>query len=931
MSMRGILVASLVVALHAQDAQRPSFRARVELVTADVSVVDADGRPVRDLKPEDFLVRVDGQPRTIVSAQFVDLAPVERAEPGPEPLYSTNEGAAAGRLIVFVVDQANIRTGGGRAVLRAAGRLLDRLTPADRVGLFTVPGSGPRLPFTNDFDRVRQALARVTGQASPVDTGAFVLSVAEAIVIADGDRRVLQEVIARECLNIAGCDTEIEQSALTIADDARERTVASIAAIKAVLEALAEVDGPKTVILVSEGLVVGRSSSSLTELGELAAAARVSVYVLRLSGSAFGADRVGFRTSAGIDSMIEAEGLETLAGLTRGTVFNVVGTGDQIFERVAREISGYYLLAFEPGPDDRDARAHQIRVEVRRSGVSVRARREFKAAPEAVESSTDQQALGRALGAPTARTDLPIRLSTYAFQGEPPSKVRLVVSAEIGGDHIGAADIGVAFALLDSRGRVVESGLQRTTLMPAVAGAPGPLRYQGALSADPGDYTLKVAAIDAEGRIGTVERAVQARLPGAGALRAGDLVVAERARGGAILQPPAVPRLRSRSALTYLELYGEREADLDAASVTVEIAGAAAADAPALVQIAAPFTSARDPGRRVATAEIELGLLPPGRYVARARITGGGDTAGLVTRAFEIDAPAGASAASTPTASSAAASAEAAENPAASPTAVRIDATSMVEPFRRDTLFEPPLVSYFLDELIGALPEPPPAPLAGAIESARSGRLADAASKIGEPRLHPVATFLRGLAALESNQREAAAGLFRSVLQSARGSYAAIVYLAACYAEGGRDDEAAGAWQTSLLGIEDAPIVYALLADAEMRMANGRRALETLREALAVWPDDERFTRRLGVALLLAGRPAEGMAAIDRHLAAHSDDEATLFRAIQAVYQVAAAAGAIESREADLARARRYAEAYARAKGSQQALVRTWMAFLEKK
>ena len=37
----------------------------------DVTVVDAKGMPVRDLRAPEFTVTVDGQPRRVVSAEFI--------------------------------------------------------------------------------------------------------------------------------------------------------------------------------------------------------------------------------------------------------------------------------------------------------------------------------------------------------------------------------------------------------------------------------------------------------------------------------------------------------------------------------------------------------------------------------------------------------------------------------------------------------------------------------------------------------------------------------------------------------------------------------------------------------------------------------------------------------------------------------------------
>jgi hypothetical protein len=86
-----------------------------------VSVVDDQGRPVRGLTVDDFALTVDGLPRQINSADFVS----QTAADGPpiSPFYSTNEGAAGGRLIMIVVDQGNTRQFAGARFIRAATRL----------------------------------------------------------------------------------------------------------------------------------------------------------------------------------------------------------------------------------------------------------------------------------------------------------------------------------------------------------------------------------------------------------------------------------------------------------------------------------------------------------------------------------------------------------------------------------------------------------------------------------------------------------------------------------------------------------------------------------------------------------------------------------------------------------------------------------------
>ena len=921
LALCGVII--VAVPVHAQDLQRPpAFKARVELVTADVTIVDRDGRPVTDLGQEDFTVRVDGAPRAIASVQFVDLSRPGGLAAEPAPLYATNEGASAGRLIAFVIDEGSIRAGGGRSALRSAARMLDALTPADRVALFTIPGPSPRLAFTPDFDRIRAAFGRLNGRAPAIEGNRFTLNLSDALSIANGDRQALQEVMSRECAGVANCETELTSEAQTMADQVRERTAASLNGLSAIFEDLATVEGPKAVVFVSEGLILDRGFGDLSDLASAAATARVTLYALRLGSDTFDVGRSGPIGTR--DAQVLSAGLETLVGLARGASFTVNASGAGVFERVARELTGYYLIAFEPGADDRDGKAHQIRIELRRPGLTVRSRREFRAGEASAAPPSMEDALVKALRSPMPATELPLRLSTYAFAGETADKVRIAISAEIGRDRVSADEAGIAFTLVDASGRNVDSGLHRQTLMPVRAGEPGPLLYLGAISVAPGDYTLKIAAVDGEGRVGTVEGPLHARLTGTDRLRLADLVVADRDTRTATFQLPAVPRISRGELVAFLELYGDGDQDLDAAQVTIELA--ATADGPALVTAPAPFTNQREPGRRAAAATLAVALVPPGRYVARARVSVDGRPAGTATRVFDL-APGPRST------STAAAPAGAAPGAPATPggAIARIDVAAMAEPFRREALLGADTVRLFVDELVSNLKQPLPPGLAPAVEEARSGRMADAASKASEPRLHPVVSFLRGLAMFERGEFDPAANFFRATLQSAPGSYAAMVYLAACYAGGGRDDEAAGAWKTSLVGFDDTPLVYLLLTDAALRISDGPTALNTIKEAGALWPEDDRFIRRAALVLLASRRPADAYAAFDQYLARHPDDEAVLLQAIQSLYQLALAGGSAESAEQDLARVKRYAAEYERLKGPQAALVRTWIEYLEKR
>ena len=98
--------------LLAQSDQAPVFRSGVEVMEVDVTVVDAKGMPVRDLRVPEFTVTIDGQPRRVVSAEFISDSTTPSGEPARprDPYVSNNTDRRPGRLIMLVIDRNNIDT-----------------------------------------------------------------------------------------------------------------------------------------------------------------------------------------------------------------------------------------------------------------------------------------------------------------------------------------------------------------------------------------------------------------------------------------------------------------------------------------------------------------------------------------------------------------------------------------------------------------------------------------------------------------------------------------------------------------------------------------------------------------------------------------------------------------------------------------------------
>lgn len=89
-------------------AQQPAFRAGVELVRLDVTVVADDGTPVPNLTPSDFEVAIAGASRRVVSAQFVSSTAADAMAAAPEPGGFSSNTDPGGRLFLVVVDEMNL-------------------------------------------------------------------------------------------------------------------------------------------------------------------------------------------------------------------------------------------------------------------------------------------------------------------------------------------------------------------------------------------------------------------------------------------------------------------------------------------------------------------------------------------------------------------------------------------------------------------------------------------------------------------------------------------------------------------------------------------------------------------------------------------------------------------------------------------------------
>lgn len=639
-----LLIAALVciqkpVASQSQRApgsQTPTFRSSVDLTMLDVSVVQSDGRPVGDLRPGDFTVRIDGKPRRVVSAEWVSET---RSATTPMPLappdgYSSNEAATPGRLIVVAIDQPNIRADGAAALRSGVNAFIDRLEPSDRVAAVALGGT-VSTPFMTDRARIKDAIGRMRGDMQPVThIAGSSLTASEAVEITEGSLTTLEAVVLRECERgrpANSCPEQIESDARAIALQLRQGTHRTLISLQGLLDRLRNIEAPKTLVMVSEGFVLVSQSQAVLALGSLAAAARTSIYGLRLDDRPLDMGTSRRAPYGPSDRQLRVSGFDLLASISKGGVFDVVAEGGSALQHLERELSGFYLVGVESAPLDADGKGHPVNVRVGRRGTVVRARRDLAEPGVAKPSAPTQiELVAAALSSPLVTPGLPLRVATFSVRDQDPSKVQVLIHADIGSAYTSAAAITLGYVISDHDGTAILSKVGAGEIAP-LDGIAGALPYLGTVILAPGEYLLKLAATEG-GRVGSVEHPIHAGLIDAGPLKLSELLIGGSGDATEYSRPAIGYDMRFGGIQGYLEAYG------DAEKLLVQYEVALTPDGPALLSEVVPGRPAVDDAMIFSRILLTRDL-PAGQYILRARLSYGppsGPPLKQITRPFRV-------------------------------------------------------------------------------------------------------------------------------------------------------------------------------------------------------------------------------------------------------------------------------------------------------
>jgi len=371
------------LALAETPRPAPVIQVGVDVIRIDATVTDKSGRPVTDLRPEDFRLEIDGKPVTVENAAFFGRT---AAADGALQDGAVSEAAQSGpdRSIVFLIDDLNLGPSSAYWTRRALQTFASRL-------------------------QSEQAMIGVRFTSDESDTVRLSRNPARFDAAIDGFRYNPRS--AREF--------------------DRSHFQQRIYSLLTTINALRSAPGRKTVILVTDGLSVESMPDSRRQLWidspfdslfadrntdaaqrmivEIASRASTVIHTIYPSGtltpwrtgSGDAEAPLGAEVVASLDAREVRQEFDELASATGGLALVNRNSLERALARVVEDQRSYYLIGFEPPQSTfskpGQPRFHKIKLTIDRPGVRARTRAGFYGV-------TDQVVVARApLSEPTIR------------------------------------------------------------------------------------------------------------------------------------------------------------------------------------------------------------------------------------------------------------------------------------------------------------------------------------------------------------------------------------------------------------------------------------------------------------------------------------------------------------------------------------------------
>lgn len=531
-----LIAVSLLAQVPPQQISTPRpavFSTTTNEVVVNVSVSDANGKPVTNLTRNDFLLYEDGKQQTLLSCdlQRLESRPIaapaqqlkQRAEtpaPAPSPTKAVAQDLRTKfqdrRLIILFFDFSSMQPPEQvRATEAAIKFLTTQMTASDTVSIMVF---GSTLKTVQDFTGDRDLLISTI-------KGFHIGESSELASMAD-----------------TGADAE-DQSGLFVADETEFNifnTDRKLAALEDATRRLAQYPEKKALVYISSGVEKTGvdNQSQLRATVNAAVRANVAFYPIDargLTASAPGGDAsqagaVGSNLYSGRGQRAlrdsfqnQQETLFTLASDTGGKALLDSNDLTLGITQVQKDIDSYYILTYSSTNTAEDGKYRRIQVKLAPRLATLKAKLDYRKgyfAPTTfahMHESDKEAQLQRALESENPVTDLPLAVEVDYFRLDK-AKYFVPISVEIPGSALSFRNKGAKSAteldfiadVRDIRGRT--AAVVRDTiplkLDEATAGqvVRKHIQYDTGVTLSPGKYTLRfVARENGEGKAGTFE------------------------------------------------------------------------------------------------------------------------------------------------------------------------------------------------------------------------------------------------------------------------------------------------------------------------------------------------------------------------------------------------------------------------------------------
>ncbi len=536
-------------------AQTKPFAAGAAAVVVDAVVRDRNGKPVTDLRKEDFELFEDGVRQDIGDVTVMGMpggsgsrvlaAAGPKGTPSQTETATTSNGATPSFLAI-VFDRLSVEARG--AAYRGALAYLDTLHENDFAAVYLADLSLTTIqPYTNDRATLRTALRDVASRATSSFDRAVVRDDLRArdargnsmpgdaspevpvVASAESVGRPVDTREDRDAREIAALDLTTHSSWEAMARD--QQGYATTNALLAVTSALGMLPGRKSVIFFAEGLAIPVAVlPHFRNVIATANRAHVSVYTIDAAGLRVHSKDAEISREVNAAAAMGLAGAGSLAALERNEDvlrkdprtsltllaqqtggFLVENTNDlaRAFRQVDDDRRFYYLLTYTPKNGDFDGKWRTLTVTVPKQRLTIRARSGYLAvrATGAVPLLSYEGPALAALERTPAPTDLPIRATALVFPEGSESRVAVLAATDgqaLRFDRTSQTyrtDFSIVARILDPTGAVVRKASQpyrlngpATLIEPAQAGE---VLFFRQPVMGPGSYTLEVAVHDA--------------------------------------------------------------------------------------------------------------------------------------------------------------------------------------------------------------------------------------------------------------------------------------------------------------------------------------------------------------------------------------------------------------------------------------------------